>query len=47
MPRQWNARSDAVLEAGAVAQALRGSEPQSLMLHVAATAGALWLARSG
>jgi len=47
MPRPWNERSDAVLEAGAVALALRGSEPQSLIRHATALAGVVWLARSG
>ena len=47
MVRSWNARSEELLEAGIVGHALRGSEPQSLMVHTAAVAGALWLARSG
>ena len=47
MPRPWNERSDAVLEAGAVALALRGSELQSLTRHATALAGVVWLARSG
>ncbi len=36
-----------MLEAGAVALALRGSELQSLTRHATALAGVVWLARSG